>query len=65
MRVVCKFEVSATLNIFRWVYVLYSAGSGVNNVQVLLSGFSTRLYIFSMCVFDMVTCMLVENVGKQ
>ena len=32
--------------IFRSRLLLYSAGSGVNRVQVVLSGFSVRLFCF-------------------
>ena len=32
--------------IFRSGLLLYSAGSGVNRVQVVLSGFSVRLFLF-------------------
>ena len=35
---------SAVLFIFRSRLLLYSAGSGVNRVQVVLSGFSMRLF---------------------
>ena len=37
---------SAVLFILRSRLLLYSAGSGVNRVQVVLSGFSMRLYCF-------------------
>ena len=37
---------SAVLFIFRSRLLLYSAGSGVNRVQVGLSGFSVRLFLF-------------------
>ena len=37
---------SAVLFIFRPRLFLYSAGSGVNRVQVVLSGFSVRLFCF-------------------
>ena len=37
---------SALLCIFRSRLLLYSAGSGVNRVQVVLSGFSVRLFWF-------------------
>ena len=37
---------SAVLFIFRSRLLLYSAGSGVNRVQVVLSGFSMRLFSF-------------------
>ena len=37
---------SAVLFIFRSRFLLYSAGSGVNRVQVVLSGFRARLFCF-------------------
>ena len=37
---------SAVLFIFRFRLILYSTGSGVNRVQVILSGFSVRLFCF-------------------
>ena len=37
---------SAVLFILRSRLLLYSAGSGVNRVQVVLSGFSVRLFCF-------------------
>ena len=37
---------SAVLLILRSKLLLYSAGSGVNRVQVVLSGFSVRLFCF-------------------
>ena len=37
---------SAVLFIFRSRLLLYSARSGVNRVQVVLSGFSVRLFCF-------------------
>ena len=37
---------SAVLCIFRSRLLVYSAGSGVNRVQVVLSGFSMRLFCF-------------------
>ena len=36
----------ALLCIFRSRLLVYSAGSGVNRVQVVLSGFSMRLFCF-------------------
>ena len=36
----------ALLSILRSVLLVYSAGSGVNRVQVVLSGFSMRLFCF-------------------
>ena len=40
------FGCVAMLFIFRSRLLLYSAGSGVNRVQVVLSGFSMRLFCF-------------------
>ena len=37
---------NAVLFIFRSRLLLYSSGSGVNIVQVILSGFSVRLFCF-------------------
>ena len=37
---------SAVVFMFRSRLLLYSAGSGVNRVQVVLSGFSVRLFCF-------------------
>ena len=37
---------SALLCIFRSRLLVYSAGSGVNRVQVVLSGFNMRLFCF-------------------
>ena len=42
----CIVMRSAVLFIFRSGLLLYSAGSGVNRVQVVLSGFSVRLFCF-------------------
>ena len=38
---------SALLFIFRSTLLLYSAGSGLIRVQVVLSGFSVRLFVLS------------------
>ena len=38
----CVAMGSVMLFIFRSILLLYSAGSGVNRVQVVLSGFSVR-----------------------
>ena len=43
---VCVAMRSAVLFIFRSRLLLYSAGSGVNKVQVVLFGFSVRLVCF-------------------
>ena len=37
---------SAVLFILRFILLLYSAGSVVNRVQVVLSGFNVRLFCF-------------------
>ena len=37
---------SAVLFILKYRLLLYSAGSGVNRVQVVLSGFSVKLFCF-------------------
>ena len=42
----CVAMGSALLFIVRYRLLVYSAGSGVNRVQVLLSGFSMRLFCF-------------------
>ena len=42
----CVAMRSTGLFIFRSRLLLYSAGSGVNRVQVVLSGFSVRLFCF-------------------
>ena len=42
----CLAMRSAVLFIFRYRLLLYSAGSGVNRVQVVLSGFSVILFCF-------------------
>ena len=42
----CVAMRSAVLFIFRIRLLLYSVGSGVNRVQVVLSGFSVRLFCF-------------------
>ena len=42
----CVAMRSAVLFIFRSRLLLYSAGSGVNRVQVVLSGYSVRLFCF-------------------
>ena len=54
---------SALLCIFRSRLLVYSAGSGVNRVQVVLSGFSMRLFCFvqakTVCMYFMAALMLV------
>ena len=51
----CVAMGSAMLFIFRSRLLLYSAGCGVNRVQVVLSGFSVRLFCFvqakSVCMY--------------
>ena len=42
----CVAMDSAVLFISRFRLLLYSVGSGVNRVQVILSGFSVRLFCF-------------------
>ena len=42
----CVAMRSAVLFIFRSRLLLYSAGTGVNRVQVVLSGFSVKLFCF-------------------
>ena len=42
----CVAMGSAVFVFFRSRLLLYSAGSGVNRVQVVLSGFSVRLFSF-------------------
>ena len=42
----CVAMGSAVLFILMSILLLYSAGSGVNTVQVTLSGFSVRLFCF-------------------
>ena len=52
----CVAMGSAVLFILRARLFLYSAGSGVNRVQVVLSGFSMRLFCFvqakTFCRYD-------------
>ena len=43
----CVAMGSAVLFIFRSRLLLYSSRSGVNRVQVVLSGFSVRLFVLS------------------
>ena len=55
----CVAMGSALLFIVRSRLLVYSAGSGVNRVQVVLSGFSKRLFCFvqaKLCV-GMVVCI--------
>ena len=63
----CVAMGSAVLFIFRSRLILYSAGSGVNLVQVVLSGFSVRLFCFVQaktlcrygCMYILVALVLV------
>ena len=52
----CVVMGSAVLCILRSRLLVYSAGSGVNRVQVVLSGFSKRLFCFvqakTLCMYD-------------
>ena len=52
----CVAMGSALLCIFRSRLIVYFAGSGVNRVQVVLSGFSMGLFCFdqakSFCTYD-------------
>ena len=55
----CVAMVSALLFIVRSRLLVYSAGSGVTRVQVVLSGFSRRVFVLSrqkLCV-GMVVCI--------
>ena len=53
---VCVAMRSAVMVIFRSRFLVYSAGSGVNRVQVVFSGFSKRLICFvqakTVCRYD-------------
>ena len=48
---VCVAMSSAVLFILRSILLVYSAGSGVNRVQIDLSGFSVRLLCFVRAIF--------------
>ena len=52
----CVVMVSVVLFILRFRLLLYSAGSGVNRVQVVLSGLNVRLLCF---VQTKTVCMVV------
>ena len=57
---------SAVLFILRSRLLLYSAGSGVNRVQVVLSGFSVRLFCFvqakTLCRYGCIyLCMFIVS----
>ena len=45
----CVAMGSAVLFILRSRLLLYSAGSGMNRVEVVVSGFSVRLFCFVLC----------------
>ena len=49
----CVAMGSAVLFILRSRLLLYSAGYGVNRVQVVLSGFSMILFCFAQAIFFM------------
>ena len=54
----CVAMDSAVLFILRSRLLVYSAGSGVNRVQVVLSGFSKRLFCFVQAnIFCMYGCI--------
>ena len=53
----CVAMGSALLFIVRSRLLLYSAGFGVNRVQVVLSGFSVRLFCFVQAKTFMYGCM--------
>ena len=59
----CVAMNSAVLFILRCLLLLYSAGSGVNIVQVVLPGFSVRLYCFvqvkTFCKYGCMYCLCV------
>ena len=63
----CVAMGSALLCIFRDRLLVYSAGSGVNRVQVVLSGFNVRLFCFVQantfcrygCIYFLVVLVLV------
>ena len=54
----CVAMGSALLFIVRSRMFVYSAGSGVNRVQVVLSGFSMRLFRYC-CMYFLATLVLV------
>ena len=56
----CVAMRSAVLFLFRSRLFLYSAGSGVNRVQVVLSGFSVRLFLYKYgCMYFLAALVLV------
>ena len=58
---------SALLCIFRSRLIVYSAGSGVKRVQVVLSGFSMRLFCFvqakSLCKYGCMYLLAALMIG--
>ena len=54
----CLAMGSAVLFILRSRFILYSTGSGVNRMQIILSGFNVRLFCFeqakTLCRYDFV-----------
>ena len=60
----CVAMSSAVLFIFRSRLLLYYAGSGANRVQVVLSGFSVRLFCFvkAKLYVGMVVCICCTRV---
>ena len=61
---------SELLFIFRFRLLLYSAGSGVNRVQVVLSGFSVRLFCFVqaklyVCISWLHSCLCVDVMVRR
>ena len=66
----CVAMHSAVLFIFRSRLLVYSAGSGVNRVHVVLSGFSVRLFCFgqakTLCRYVcmiFLSCLVYVSVG--
>ena len=69
----CVAMCGAVLFIFRSRLLSYSAGSGVNRVQVVLSGFNVRLFCFvpgmlvcssfliSVCMFIVLKALLISS----
>ena len=64
----CVSMGSAVLFIFRFRLLLYSAGSEVNRVQVVLTEFSVRFFVLSMqklyvgmvvCIYWLHSCLCV------
>ena len=62
----CVAMGSALLFIVRPRLLVYSAGSGVNRVQVVLSGFSKRLFCFVQAKTEMLwMCVLYVSFGSK